>query len=126
MKVMIAAMLLGLVALTASVIHISAASFFRQSSSSATSQDEAALVMERILRDIRRGYSYDIRGGSNKIIIYIDEPNLTSSPWRGVLCIKYRLMTSPSYQLRYYPPSTNSGWGGSYDIISTKITDLNF
>lgn len=118
MEVMIAAMLLGLVALTASVIHTAAVSFLRQSSSNAKSQDEAAIIMERILRDIRRGYGYVILGGGSSIRIYTQEP--TSNGFISTSPSIFYLW--PTNGILYFVPSV----GGTPQTVSTKIDNLHF
>ena len=119
MEVLIAAALLGFVAITAAAINLSASHFFRISTTQTKSQDEAAIVMERILRDIRSGYGAEVSVSPNSLQIYTVPYNTSSQSWSNFILYEFDTYTNPP-TVKFYP------YGGTAQIVSTKITNLNF
>ena len=117
LEVLIAAALIGLIVVTAVAINTSADFFFRKSTGQSGVQDEAAIIMEQILRDIRRGYDIDVY--PTAIRIYVNERDSTT--YTGNYVKYYRVGNI----LRFYPESPSSSFGNTgYQIISTKINTL--
>lgn len=127
LEVLMAAALIGLAAVTAVAISLSSDYFFRSSTSGTKVQDEAALAMERIMRDLRRGYVARINPNSTPSSIFIYTDPVYSSNYNSIRRIKYRLWPGTT-NLRRYPETNapNNGWGGNYEVISRKITNLTF
>jgi prepilin-type N-terminal cleavage/methylation domain-containing protein len=119
MEVLIAAALLGLVAITAVAINLSASHLFRVSTTQTKSQDEAAIVMERILRDIRSGYGANISVSPNSLQIYTVPYNMSTQSWSNFILYQFDTYTNPP-TVKFYP------YEGTAQIVSTKITSLNF